>query len=422
MSRRLTTTIPALVAGAVLVLAACSTPPPAGSSPSGSSPSASSPSGSSPSGSSPSTPAAAGSTSSGSAPSGSSPATGSATGGSSSESVSAGSSPSTSRANNAAFLPCVVSDTAGFNDHSFNQLSLQAVKQVAKASGTSYKTAESKTAADYVPNVNQLVAAGCTATVASGFNLVAAVKAAATKDPKNDFVMVDDNSIKLPNVKDVVFATNQAAFLGGYAAAAYSKTGVVATWGGQEIPPVTIYMDGFWDGVQYFNQQNHKNVTVLGWNEKTQKGTFVGNFTDQNAAKTITTNFINQNADVIMPVAGSLYQGGGAAIRSTGAKAVLVGVDADLFQTDTSGYQNIILVSVLKNIQPAVASVLGQAAQNTFSNGEYIGTLKNNGVGLSPFHDFAGKIPSSLASQLDTIKSKIIDGSITVPSPSEPKG
>jgi basic membrane protein A len=321
------------------------------------------------------------------------------------------------------FLPCVVSDTAGFNDHSFNQLSLQAVKEVAQKFGTKYKTAESKTAADYVPNVNQLVSAGCSATVASGFNLVAAVKASATTNTKDDFVMVDDNSIALPNVKDVVFATNQAAFLGGYAAAAYSKTGVVATWGGQEIPPVTIYMDGFWDGVQYYNQHNGKNVKVLGWNEQTQKGTFVGNFTDQNAAKTITTNFLGQKADVIMPVAGALYQGAGAAIRATKAAAVLIGVDADVFQTDTNGYQDLMLVSVLKNIQPAVAAVLSNAATAaTFDNSQYIGTLKNDGVGLSPFHDFASKVPASLSSQLNTIKTGIIDGSIPAPSPSQPKG
>lgn len=321
----------------------------------------------------------------------------------------------------AGFLPCVVSDTAGFNDHSFNQLSLQGVEQVAKQFGTSDKTAESKTAADYVPNVNQLVAAGCTATVASGFNLVAAVKAASTAHPKNDFVMVDDNSIKAPNVKDVVFATNQAAFLGGYAAAAYSKTGVVATWGGQEIPPVTIYMDGFWDGVQYYNQQKGKDVKVLGWNEKTQQGTFVGNFTDQNSAKTITTNFLNQKADVIMPVAGALYQGAGAAIRTTKADAVIVGVDADLFQTDTNGYQNLILVSVLKNIQPAVAAVLTTAAEGKFDNSQYIGILKNDGVALSPFHDFEAKVPSTLAGELTTIQKGIEDGSITAPSPAEPK-
>ncbi|HEU0256814.1 MAG TPA: BMP family ABC transporter substrate-binding protein [Microbacteriaceae bacterium] len=366
MSHRMKLAVSALVAGAALVLAGCSAPPPSAS------PSSSSSSG--------------------------------------------------SKTASSKFMPCVVSDTAGFNDHSFNQLSLQAVQEAAKKAGTTYKMAKSQTASDYVPNVNQLVAAGCTATVASGFNLVAAIKGAAKANTNKDFVMVDDNSINLPNVKDVVFATNQAAFLGGYAAAAYSKTGVVATWGGQEIPPVTIYMDGFWDGVQYYNQQNHKNVKVLGWNEKTQKGTFVGNFTDQNTAKTDTTNFINQKADVIMPVAGPLYEGAGAAIRATKANAVLVGVDADLFKTDTSGYKDLILLSVMKGIQPAVATVLDQSAAGQFSATQYIGTLKNNGVAISPFHDFTSKVPKNLSAQLAKIKAGIIDGSIQAPSPAEPKG
>ena len=415
MSRRMKTAIPAVIVGAVLVLAACSTPPPAGgssSSSTGSSPSTSASAAGSSSSSGSAAATSSGSVSSGSASSGSAQATGSS---------SAAATGGTTLAN-PKFLPCVVSDTAGFNDHSFNEQSFNAVKAIAAKFGVSYKSAESKTAADYVPNVNQLVAAGCTAIVASGFNLVAAVKAAATKNPKVDFVMVDDNSINLPNVKDVVFATNQAAFLGGYVAATYSKSGVVGTWGGQEIPPVTIYMDGIWDGVQYFNQKKNKDVKVLGWNEKTQKGTFVGNFTDQNSAKTISTNMLNQNADVIIPVAGSLYQGAGAAIRAARSAAVIEGVDADLFLTDTSGNQNITLVSILKNIQVAVTAVLTQAATSkTFDNTQYIGTLKNNGVGLSPFHDFASKVPSSLTSEIATLKAGIENGSIAAPSPSEPK-
>ena len=65
-----------------------------------------------------------------------------------------------------------------------------------------------------------------------------------------------------------------------------SKTGKVATYGGLNIPPVTIYMDGFWEGVQYYNKQNGKNVQVLGWNEKNQKGgTFANSFTDADKGK-----------------------------------------------------------------------------------------------------------------------------------------
>ncbi|GAB3128152.1 BMP family lipoprotein [Glaciibacter psychrotolerans] len=327
--------------------------------------------------------------------------------------------PSQSAAGSSNYLPCIVSDTAGFNDHSFNQLGLQGVQQAATKLGSTSKKVESKSPSDYVPNVNELVAQKCNIIVASGFNLVAAVQTAAAANPKTDFAMIDDNSIKLPNVKPVVYNTNESAFLGGYAAAAFSKTGVVATYGGQELPSVTIYMDGFWDGVQYYNKKNNATVKVLGWDEATQKGTFVGNFTDQNASKTIATNLIGQGADVIVPVAGSLYQGAGAAIRSAGTPAVLEGVDADIFLTDTNGYQDLVLTSILKNIQPTVATVVEQSAStSTFDNSPYVGTLKNDGVGLSPFHDFASKIPSTLTAELKTIQAGIIDGSIPVASPS----
>jgi basic membrane protein A and related proteins len=319
----------------------------------------------------------------------------------------------------AAYLPCIVSDQGGFDDRSFNQLGLEGVQAAAKKLGSKYKQVQSATANDYQSNVENLVAQKCNIIVASGFLLAPAVKAAAAKNPDTDFAMIDDTSISAKNVKTVVFNTNEAAFLGGYAAAAYSKTGVVATWGGIAIPPVTIYMDGIAAGVKYYNEQKKKDVKLLGWNADTQKGTFVGNFTDQNKAKTISTNFLNQNADVIIPVAGSLYQGAGAAIKSAKADAVIEGVDADVYNTDTSGAKQYILVSILKNIAVAAEDVVEQsAAKDTFDNSQYVGTLKNDGVGLSSFHDYESKIPSSLQGELDKIKAGIIDGSIQAPSKS----
>ena len=230
--------------------------------------------------------------------------------------------------------------------------------------------------------------------------------------------MIDDNSITAPNVKDIVFETDEAAFLGGYIAAAYSKTGVVATWGGAPYPSVTIYMDGIADGVAYYNQQKNKSVQLLGWDVASQKGTFVGNFTDQNAAKSITQNFLDQKADVIIPVAGSLYQGGAAAITGSGSSAVLEGVDADIFQTDPK-YASLILVSILKKVDVASTDVVeSSASSKTFDNSTYIGTLKNGGVGISSLHDYASKVDSGLAAEVDKIKAGIIDGSIKVSSPS----
>ena len=95
-----------------------------------------------------------------------------------------------------------------------------------------------------------------------------------------------------------------------------TKTGKVATFGGLNIPPVTIYMDGFWEGVQYYNKQKGKNVQVLGWDENKQKaGTFANSFTDQNKGKQISQAFIQQGADIIFPVAGGTGLGAGAAAQ-----------------------------------------------------------------------------------------------------------
>ena len=116
------------------------------------------------------------------------------------------------------------------------------------------------------------------------------------------------------------FDTAQAAFLAGYLAAGYSKSGKVATYGGLKIPPVTIFMDGFADGVAYYNQQKSKNVQVLGWDKATQNGTFAESFTDQDKGKALSDTFVAQGADVIMPVAGGT--GLGTAAAAAGDKYV----------------------------------------------------------------------------------------------------
>ena len=114
-----------------------------------------------------------------------------------------------------------------------------------------------------------------------------ATEAAAKANPHQKFAIVDCSyasdclsGAKETNIDQLVFNTVQDGFLGGYLAAGMSKSHIVATYGGEDFGTVTIYEDGFWDGVQYYNTQHHTNVKVLGWNEQTQKGDFIGNFTD----------------------------------------------------------------------------------------------------------------------------------------------
>ena len=114
-------------------------------------------------------------------------------------------------------------------------------------------------------------------------------------------------------------------------------------------------MDGFWDGVQYYNCQHHANVTVLGWNEKTQNGSFTGNFTDQTDGQTLTQTFISEGADIIFPVAGNVGLGAARPCRTRtprrAQRSTWMWVDTDGC-ISAAAVLPVFITSVTKGIRP----------------------------------------------------------------------
>ena len=241
--------------------------------------------------------------------------------GATSSSASAGSG--SSAATTGKFLGCMVSDTGGVDDRSFNAASWAGMQAAAAAnSNITVKFSQSTSPSDYTPIINTFLSQKCNIIVTLGFAMGDATKAAATANPSQKFAIVDDAyKPTLPNVDALVFNTVQDGFLGGYLAAGMTKTGKVATFGGQEFPTVTIYMDGYWDGVQYYNPKHGTHVQVLGWDEKTQKGSFTGDFTNQTKGQTLTQTFISEGADIIFPVAGNVGLGAAKAVQQADAAA-----------------------------------------------------------------------------------------------------
>ena len=217
------------------------------------------------------------------------------------------------------------------------------------------------------------------------------------------------------------YETNQDAFQGGYLAAAMSKSGIVGTFGGQNIPPVTIYMDGWVAGVRYYNKLNNAHVKVLGWTPKAKRaagslagnGVFTNDFTNQALGKTDTQTLIAQGADIIFPVAGAVGLGAAAAVKGAGAGHYMEWVDTDGC-VSAPQYCSLFITSVTKGITASVSAAVEQAAKGTFKGGNYTGDLANNGVALSPYHDFSSQIPASVKTELNKIKAGIIAGKISV--------
>ncbi len=323
------------------------------------------------------------------------------------------------------FKACMVSDAGGFDDKSFNQAGFEGLQRAKDELGVEVASVESSADTDYTPNIDSLVAENCDLIIGVGFLLEDPIQTAAEANPDIEFALVDSafsdadfNPVTVENAKPILFDTAQAAYLAGYVAASQSTTGKVATFGGIQIPSVTIFMDGFADGVAKFNEDTGGSVALLGWDKAAQSGVFAGNFDSQDDGKNIGQSLIDQGADVIMPVAGPVGLGT-ASVAQTAGNVSIVGVDADWFET--TEYGPIVLTSVMKEIGPAVFDTISEAVDGNFSSDPYVGTLENEGLGLAPFHDFDSKVSDDVKAKVEELKASIISGDITVESDASPK-
>ncbi|QAY74622.1 BMP family ABC transporter substrate-binding protein [Agromyces protaetiae] len=312
----------------------------------------------------------------------------------------------------------MVTNSGGLEDRSFNQSTWEGLQQAEDEFGVTARALVSTGETDLVPNVEQAAASGCSLVVTVGWELAEATTAQAAAHPELAFAIVDE-TVDAPNVKPVVFDTAQASFLAGYLAAGVSKTGVVATFGGGNQPPVTLFMDGFVDGVAAYNEAHGTSVRALGWNKEAQDGSFTGDFEDVNKGRVLTDGFIDQGADVILPVAGQV--GEGAAAAAVGRAGVsIIWVDSDGFETLSAEFRPILLTSVLKNTQQAMVEIVGDVLDGSFTNEPYVGTLENGGVEIAPFHDLASLVSPELEGEIEGLRQRIIAGDLVVESPSSP--
>jgi basic membrane protein A and related proteins len=317
--------------------------------------------------------------------------------------------PSSSAPSNPDFKACMVSDSGGFDDKGFNQTALKGQTDAETQFGIQTAKVESTGDEQYADNINQMVQQNCNIITTVGFLLGDATEAAAKKNPDIDFAIVDYAYEKPPaNLKGLTYSTDEPSYLAGYLAAGMTKSGIIGTFGGLPIPTVTIFMEGFRQGVEKYNEDNGKNVKLLGWDGK--DGSFTEDFEDKTKGQSVGEQLIGQGADILFPVAGPAGLGGLQAAKDAGATAIWVDTDGFV----STEYGDILLTSVVKGMDVSVTEAIKESMEGNFSNELYDGTLANGGVGLAPFHDFDSKIPQELKDKIDELKQGIIDGSITI--------
>jgi basic membrane protein A len=306
----------------------------------------------------------------------------------------------------------MVTDIGGLGDKSFNDLAYAGLQKAEADYGVEIKVQESKEQTDYESNINLLANAGYNPIFAVGFLMTDTVTKMAPQFPNVTFAGIDIFFDKpAANVIGLNFAENEAAYLAGVVAGKLTvlkdldprindkKT--LGFVGGMEIPPVQKFQAGFIAGAKSVLP----DVKVI--------SVYTGSFTDQQKGYEAGKAIIEQGADIVFAAAGQTGIGTFKACKEN--KALFIGVDSDQYLTLTDPGDTIV-TSAVKRIDVAVANVVGKAVDKTLQGGEnVVFGLKDDGVGIAPYHDWEAKIPAEITAAVDKAKADIVAGTVTVP-------
>jgi basic membrane protein A len=304
-------------------------------------------------------------------------------------------------------------DVGGRGDQSFNDSAAAGLDQAKDELGIEAEESEASDGEAESAREERLVTfadAGYNPIIAVGFAYAESVGKVAPQYPDVNFAIIDDSSNceplegePIPNVACLVFAEEQGSFLVGAAAALKTQTKQVGFIGGVQVPLIEKFQAGYEAGVAAVDSAIKVDVTYL-----TQPPDFSG-FGDPAKGKTAAQGMYDGGADIIYAAAGG--SGGGVFEAASESGNLAIGVDSDQYNTADPSVQDVIMTSMLKNVNVAVFNYLEEAAGGTIPTGVNTYDLTVDGVGYST----SGGQIDDITDQLDDFKQQIIDGDITVP-------
>ena len=306
-----------------------------------------------------------------------------------------------------AFLAGVVSDVGRFNDKSFNALALEGCKRGAKNAGGQCRALESRSTADYIPNLVRLQREGADIAITVGFLLAEATATIAKRFPKSNYAIVDYSVNDAPlankagkvlykNVVGLTFATNENSYMIGCLSAlmAQKKGKTISAVGGIPLPTVNIFIAAYRAGAK---QCVPGTKTLINFSQ---------DFTDQAKCKELALDQIGRGSTVVFQVAGGCGLGALDAAKEEGVWGI--GVDKD--QSFLGPH---ILTSAVKRVDRSVEAVIAAADLGLYPGGTNFNfTLKNRGVAVGKI---SPKVPKAYIARMNALGLRIIEGKIKPP-------
>jgi basic membrane protein A len=301
-------------------------------------------------------------------------------------------------------------DIGGRGDQSFNDSAARGLDKAKSELGLEVKELEAtanETDAQKEDRLRQLVEGGYNPVIAVGFAYAGAIGKVAKDSPDVKFAIIDDfteGTDTGANIANLTFAENEGSYLVGVAAALKSQTGKIGFIGGVNVPLIQKFEAGFTAGVKAAKPDATVDAKYL-----TQPPDFTG-FNDPAKGETAANGMFDSGIDVVYAAAGG---SGNGVFKAAKAKGKLgIGVDSDQYnQPALADVKDVIITSMLKNVDVAVYDFIKAVKGGTFKAGNTVYDLKADGVGYATS---GGKL-DDIKAQLDDYAKKITSGETKVP-------
>ncbi len=295
----------------------------------------------------------------------------------------------------------MVTDVGGLGDKSFNDSAYAGLLEAKSRLGADVQVLQSKSAADYQPNLTVLADQDFDEVFAIGVLMNHDIASVAKIYPRKHFAIVDA-TVDLANVTSLTFREQDGSFLAGSLAALVSKTKHVAFLGGVDIPLLRKFEAGFTAGARQIDPA----VVV--------STKYVGSFEDVASGKELAGVLFDSGADIVFVAAGKSGLGAIDQVRGR-AHDYVIGVDGN----QDALAPGKILTSVVKRVDVAVFKTAQQAHAQKLPAGPVEYGLKDDGVGLTDFHYTRQIVGAANLAKLAKLRAAIVDGRITPPATRE---
>ena len=282
------------------------------------------------------------------------------------------------------------------SDNSWNWGAAQGLQRIKDSLGAQTSAIQTKTPAEFEENFRQYGAQGYDLVFGHGFEYQDAAVRVAPEFPKTVYVTTSGNQVG-PNLGGVEFDFEEPSYLAGLLAGSLTKTGVVGTIGGTELPPVKRSFAAFAAGAK----AARPNVQVL--------GSYIGNWDDVNAGKEQALAQIGRNADVIFQNADAAGLGVFQAAKERG-NVLVFGSNAD--QNNVA--PTVTVGSVVIDLPRAFMIVARDVKERKFQGHVYQLGGKEQVVTLVLNPARKDLVTPAMQAALDSAKAKLESGQIKV--------